>query len=115
MTAGQVPALGPLTEREWQAQVTDLAEVYGWQWLHLRAAMTAHGWRTPISGPLGSGWPDLVLVHPRRHLFLLVELKSNVGRLTGEQRAVHEVVRQSGLEVEVWAPRDFSLVERSLR
>ena len=114
MTAGQLPAIGPLTEREWQQQVTQLAELCGWQWAHWRPAMTKHGWRTPVSGPIGAGHPDLLLAHPGRHEALLVELKTNAGRVTHEQRTVHAILRRSGLRVEVWTPRDWGKVVETL-
>ena len=44
-----------MTEREFQQQVTDLAELYGWAWAHFRPAQPTKGWRTPVSGPLGKG------------------------------------------------------------
>jgi hypothetical protein len=114
MTAGQLSILGPLTEQEWQRQVTDLAELCGWHWAHWRAARTEHGWRTPVSGTIGAGFVDLILVHPRRRRALLIELKSDIGRLSDEQRDVHEVLRQAGLEVDVWRPRDWERVVAAL-
>jgi hypothetical protein len=41
-----------MSEADLLAQVTELAELYGWQWVHFRPARTVHGWRTPVSGPL---------------------------------------------------------------
>jgi hypothetical protein len=49
-----------VTERDWQRQVTDAAELYGWQWAHFRPARTERGWRTPVSGPLGAGFPQVL-------------------------------------------------------
>ncbi len=45
-----------VSERGWQRQVTDAAELFGWTWCHFRPAMTTKGWRTPVSGPLGAGF-----------------------------------------------------------
>ena len=43
-----------MTEADLQAVVTDALEALGWEWVHIRAGMTAAGqWRTPVSGPLG--------------------------------------------------------------
>jgi hypothetical protein len=114
MTAGQLSILAPLSEREWQQQVTSLAELCGWHWAHWRAARTERGWRTPVSGPLGAGFPDLLLIHPRRQRVLFVELKSDSGRLTDEQLGVHDVLRQAGLDVDVWHPRDWEQVVAAL-
>jgi hypothetical protein len=114
MTPGQIAAVAPLSEREWQSQVTQLAELAGWQWAHWRAARTNRGWKTPVSGPLGEGFPDLLLVRVRDRRLLFVELKSDAGRLAPAQTAVHDVLRAAGLEVRVWRPRDWDQVVAEL-
>lgn len=93
-------------------QVTELAELLGWTWAHFRPARTEHGWRTPVSGPLGAGFPDLVMV--RRDRLLMVELKAHDGRLTPAQRDVLELLRPA-TEVHVWRPADLPLVAEVLR
>ena len=114
MTAGQTAALVPISEKEWQDQVVELATMHGWLWAHWRAAMTQHGWRTPVSGPIGAGFPDLILIHPRRQLVVFVELKRDGQHPTREQRAVHDVLRRSGLRVETWHPADWDEVVATL-
>lgn len=100
-----------LAEADWQTRVTDLADLRGWRWAHFRPARTERGWRTPVSGPLGAGFPDLVLV---RHRVLFVELKAERGRVTPEQRAVHIALRAAGAEVRVWRPVDWPEVQEVL-
>ena len=94
----------PLAEAQWQRQVTDLAELLGWTWAHFRPARTEQGWRTPVSGPGGAGFPDLVLWRER---VIFVELKSDRGRMSAEQDAVWLGLTNAGAEAYVWAPRDF--------
>ena len=97
-----------ITEAEWQRQVTDLADIYGWSWVHFRAARTAHGWRVPVSGPLGAGWFDLILVKGDR--IIGVELKRSArDKLRPEQVAVHDLVR-AAIECYVWRPDDLTVV-----
>ncbi len=96
-----------ITEREFQRQVTDAAELFGWSWVAWRPAMTAKGWRTPVSGPLGKGWPDLTLVRDDRLIF--AELKSQDGRLTPAQRDVLDLLGHTA-EVHVWRPSDLDEV-----
>lgn len=74
-----------MTELEFQNQVTELAEIYGWSWVHFRPAQTAKGWRTPVSGPLGAGWPDLVLIRERDRRLIFAELKRDGGTLSAQQ------------------------------
>lgn len=112
MSASVMP---PLTEREWMRQVTDLASKLGWSWLHLRPGMTADSWRTPISGPLGRGWPDLLLARPRDCRLMAVELKRDGAKTTPEQDRVLETLGASGMEVHVWRPADFDQALVALR
>lgn len=104
-----------ITEAAWQRQITDLAEILGWQWAHFRPAQTAHGWRTPVSGPIGAGWPDLMLARRRDGRFLLVETKAARGVVTAAQREVHDLLRACGLTVYVWRPGDFDTIAEVLR
>jgi hypothetical protein len=105
----------PLTERDWQLQVTDLASRLGWSWLHLRPGMTRDSWRTPISGPLGKGWPDLLLVRPRDCRLLAIELKRDGGKATPEQLLVLEILGASGMETGVYTPAQFDELLAVLR
>jgi hypothetical protein len=61
-----------LTEKEWQAQVLDLARLYGWR----------HAYHTFDSRRSASGFPDLVLVRERA---LFAELKSKSGKVSAAQ------------------------------
>lgn len=94
-----------LSEAQFQAQVQDLASLNGWRWMHIRPGLNERGrYRTPVSGSLGAGWPDLVLVKGPRILF--VELKAQAGQLTDSQKDVLYVL--GGVApVYVWRPRDW--------
>lgn len=100
-----------LTETQWQEQVTGLAEHLGWSWVHFRPARTATGWATPVSGPLGKGWPDLVLVRER---VIFVELKADQGRTSPAQWSVLEALKDAAAEFFVWRPIDFEQVHETL-
>jgi hypothetical protein len=106
------PMTTPLSETEWQRQVTDLAEMLGWAWAHFRPARTAHGWRVPVSGPLGKGWPDLVLIRGERVIF--AELKAENGRPTPDQTWLLTLVADA-VETAVWRPSDLDRVAETLR
>ena len=102
---------GELSERDFQTQVTDLASMLGWSWAHFRPARTAHGWRVPVSGPLGAGWPDLVLVRDDRIVF--AELKRERGRPRPDQTFALTLL-SGAAETYVWRPSDFDDIARIL-
>lgn len=92
-----------------QRQITDLAAMYGWTWVHFRAARTERGWRVPVEGPMGKGWPDLVLVSPMRRRTLAVEVKRELSDApTPDQEYVHTMLREAGWTVLVWRPSDMT-------
>lgn len=106
----------PISEAELMRLITDACELLGWQWMHLRPGRTAHGWRTPVSGPLGAGFPDLFLVDPRRQRTLLIECKTNSGTVSALQATTIETLRSAGMTVLVVRPKDVDvLIETVLR
>ena len=104
--------LPPLTEAHFMDQVTDLAALFGWDWAHFRPAQTLRGWRTPVSGPLGKGFPDLVLVRGSRLLF--AELKRDGAKLTFDQARIHALLLPAA-DCYVWRPQDWDFIETVLR
>jgi hypothetical protein len=109
VTTTRLPAL---SEAQWQQRVADLADVRGWLWMHLRPARTTQGWRTPISGPLGAGWPDLLLCRGPR--LVALELKSARGRVTPQQEAVLAALAAAGVETHVARPSEWDTVQEVL-
>lgn len=103
-----------MTEAQFQQQVTELAEWRGWGWAHFRPARTEKGWRTPVSGPLGGGHADLLLVRDR---VVFAELKRGPREKRQTplaQRGFLEVVRRAGGEAYLWEPADWPEIERVL-
>jgi hypothetical protein len=89
------PAKIAITERQWLRQVVDLAKMLGWRPYH-----------TQLSKWSEAGWPDLALCKPPR--LLLVELKSDRGKLTAAQREwLTMLAGCSGVEVYLWRPSDL--------
>lgn len=101
-----------LTEQQFQKQVTDLAEYNGWQWMHVERMGDLMGrWRTPVTGPLGRGWPDLILF--REHEIVAAELKRDRMMLSYAQRDVYNVISQA-IPFYVWRPSDWDQIVRVL-
>ena len=96
-----------LTEAQFLRQLVDLAAILGWHYVHFRPAQTSHGSRTPVQGPLGKGWPDLLLIHPERKRTMFRELKADAGHLSPEQREVIVILTAAGLDAGTWKPADL--------
>ena len=98
-----------MLESDLQRYVTDLATLYGWLWVHFRHAKTERGWRVPVEGPMGKGWPDLYLVHPVKMRTMFIEIKRQLAQLGPEQDWVLQQLRQAGNEVHVIRPEDLRM------
>lgn len=86
MTPAQAALAGAMDEDKLQQVVIDRANHWGWLVAHFRSARTAAGgWVTPVAAD-GRGFPDLVMVHPSVGRLLVVELKSQKGKVTPEQQ-----------------------------
>jgi VRR-NUC domain len=83
-----------ITEKQWQAQVIQLATLCGWRHQH------QHDSRRSVPG-----WPDLVLCRPPR--LLAVELKSRSGKVTPEQQTWLDDLAACGVETHIWRPADL--------
>lgn len=90
-----------LSEADLQRRIIDTATMLGWLVSHTRPARTSHGWRTPVTGHRGA--PDLLLARGGR--CLLVELKSQCGRLGPGQRDWLEALGAHG---RLWRPADWT-------
>lgn len=113
------------TEREFTQQVVDLARMFGFEHVHFRPAKTAHGWRTPVEGSMGEGWPDWILVRERDRRLIFAELKGDGGKVSPAQERVLEILRSldtgirpvnsARVEVFVWHPSDLEQIAEVLR
>jgi len=102
-----------MTEADWQQQFVQLAKALGWHHMHVRRSLgRGKKWVTATNV---DGWPDLTLWHPKQQRVIFVELKSAVGRLTADQKAVLTSLSQANRdEVYVLRPDDLELARRIL-
>ncbi|HEY8819558.1 MAG TPA: VRR-NUC domain-containing protein [Candidatus Limnocylindrales bacterium] len=127
-----VDAVVVTSERDLLGQIIKLSALLGWEAAHFRPALTQRGWRTPVQGSLGKGFPDLILVRSRDRRLILAELKSNAGKLSPDQVRVHEVLEaldgaswssssagawrdRHEIGIYVWRPRDWDSIVDVLR
>ena len=113
-----------ISEKAFQRQVVELAQLLGWHWLHVshspqvkRGVVTRY--TTPTMGTLGKGWPDLILLREKDRRLVFAELKSEIGVLSAEQQRVLDILRDTGhgvlFEVYVWRPHDIDEIADILR
>lgn len=89
------------SEKSFQSQVVKLAKLYQWTLYH-----------TYDSRRSNAGFPDLVLIKGPR--IVVVELKSDKGKLRPEQEDWLAKFRATPAEVYVWRPSDWDEVQRVL-
>lgn len=92
----------PETEKEFQARVVALAKFRGFKVYH-----------TLNSRGSEAGFPDLVLAR-RGSPLLLIELKTESGKLTAAQAEWITVLSFAGADVRVYRPSDWPLIETAL-
>lgn len=119
MSASQAELLQ--SERDFQRAVMELAELSGWETLHVRTSMQQGRYMTATTGTMAKGWPDLVLIHRSQQRLLFIELKADKGRLRPDQSRVLSILWQlvegptrEWAEVYVWKPADWTLIEATL-
>jgi hypothetical protein len=99
----------PMSEADFEGRVMDLAKRCGWMVCHYVPARRQSGsWSTPVKGDRGC--PDLILA--RRGVVLLVELKTNRGTASVDQRKWLSALDGYG---DVWRPRDWDRIVEALR
>ena len=105
---GRIP--GPRTrgsaEDILQSWIMERSAANGWRRWHPRKMTGQHGrTMTPIQGDIG--WPDVTMVHAERGLFVVRELKSDIGVVTPEQKAWIADLCAAGVDASVWRCRDW--------
>lgn len=127
MSPARRTALPPsaYTEAEWQSQVQQIADLYGWDYCYHVVRSKFSAW----------GWPDLVLLRRRDRRIVFAELKRDGGKLSPEQMGVMELLLEiagggwtdhgfetpadplgmARVDVETWWPGDVDRVMEVLR
>lgn len=85
-----------MTERELLIVVVECAAWLGWRCFHPWTAIRS-----------AAGYPDLTLCHVGQRRIIFAELKAPRGRLTPDQDAWLQDLREAGAEVYVWTPSSW--------
>jgi hypothetical protein len=105
--------LNSISEAAFQEKVIATAQLHGWKCAHFRPMQDPSGrWRTAVAAD-GKGFPDLVLVHPRRGV-IFAELKKETGTLAPEQKDWQAWLVAAGAVHGTWRPSDWPLIESIL-
>lgn len=88
----------PLTEKQFQHLVLELATTFGWRHYH-----THNSRRSP------HGFPDLVLVRDHDRV-IFAELKTDAGKLTDKQQTWIDALTTTSVETYVWRPNDLQQI-----
>ena len=122
------PAFTTYTEREFQAQVMDLARRGGWTCgakdVDELGGLTYHS--VSVMAQSERGWPDLVLIRRRDRRLIFAELKRENGELSPRQAAILGLLRclrtpgdaingLTRIQVAIWRPSDFEAIREVLR
>jgi hypothetical protein len=97
---------GQLLETAFQDAIAYVARLHGWKMAHFRPARTNGSWATAVSYD-GKGFPDLVLVHPKRGIVIFVEVKSESGKVSSDQAEWLANLAAAGARTRTWYPADW--------
>ncbi len=95
-------------EKDFQKHVLEVAETFGWDWHHETDSTKSK-----------AGFPDLVMWNTEPSRLLIVELKTDKGRLSKRQKEVIGdlgfISQVAGFEVYIWRPKQWDLIVQILK
>lgn len=101
-----------MSEKDLKDRLVNLAKCLGYLVHHDLPAMNMRGrWATHVQGD--TGFPDLILVHPKGGI-LALELKREKGKLTPGQKRWLSAFERAGIYSQVVRPSDLEFITRIL-
>ena len=101
-----------MNEKDLKDRLIALAKYLGYLVHHDLPAMNIRGrWATHVQGD--TGFPDLILVHPRGGM-LVLELKTERGKVTPGQKRWMNAFERAGILSYVVRPSDMEFITRIL-
>jgi hypothetical protein len=104
-----------VTEKAFLASIVELARLTGWMTFHVSDSRRQVASGRFVGDVMARGFPDLVLCHPKRGQLLVRELKVGRNRLSPEQQAWLDGLRDCDVDAGVWRPEDWPRIERVLK
>ena len=96
---------GDLKERDWQKQIEEALDLFGWWWLHIPAnVVVCPACRRRIYRGIAKGFPDILALKPPHILW--IECKRERGQLDAEQKRVGAMLAACGQRWIHARPRD---------
>ena len=90
-----------ISEKALLATVLELGEAYGWMVYHVMDTF-------PAARVTARGFPDLTMIRPEGGTLLFIELKSEKGRLSPEQKRYRDALSNcEGCHYYLWRPSDL--------
>lgn len=94
-----------LSEKQYQKQITDLASIYGWRWVHFADSRKQVKPGVFVGDKESAGFPDLLLLRPPE--MVVVEVKRETGKTTEIQEEWLKDFRGCGVDAFVSRPSNF--------
>ena len=104
-----------MTEREFQERIITLARTLGWLVFHTHDSRRQVRPGVFVGDSDAAGYPDLTLVHPRRHRVVWAELKVGSNKPTAKQQDWLDALAEAGEEAHLWRPSDMDAIETVLK
>ena len=102
-----------ISEAQFQRNVCDIAQLYGWMVDHTPPMRSARG--GIFTGGL-TGKTDLVLFSTKSKGIIYAELKTQIGKVSASQAVFRNLIISNGGEYHLWRPSDMpAIVERLSR
>ena len=95
---------GKLSEEQWQRQVEGALDAFGWWYFHIPPTVLVCPHGTRIYRGIRKGIPDICAIRPPYMIWL--ELKTERGHVSAEQKRVMDMLRACGLIALHARPRD---------
>ena len=101
-----------IPEKQHQASIIKLAELYGWKVVHFSDSRAINKKGQAFGDKQAAGWPDLFCVRPPE--IVVIECKKELGKTTENQDEWLALFEACGIDTYVSRPSTFEIVQERL-